>query len=241
MENSKECLIQNHISNGSWSWDWIRPISSGRSLTEYIRMLEVIGSVEVDHDSNSCFWSLSNDGTFSVGSLHHHVDDLLPSYLTPSTRWCKIIPRKVNIFMWRLSLDKLPHRFNLSSRGLDIQSILCPICNEQVENLDHAFFSCYTTYNVWRLIHTWSGSKVPILSSYEDWNSWIVSWHASKDSKERALVIFVASCWILWRFRNCVTFCSQCMRKCDIFDNIRLLLSLGLLLEGKNVLGGMID
>ena len=41
LENSKECLIQNRISNGSWSWDWIRPISSGRSLTEYIRMLEV--------------------------------------------------------------------------------------------------------------------------------------------------------------------------------------------------------
>ncbi|GJY29077.1 reverse transcriptase domain-containing protein [Tanacetum coccineum] len=39
-----------------------RPISSGRSLTDYIRMLDVIGSVEVGQDSDSCSWSLSNDG-----------------------------------------------------------------------------------------------------------------------------------------------------------------------------------
>ncbi|GJY08582.1 hypothetical protein Tco_0375636 [Tanacetum coccineum] len=43
------------------------------------------------------------------------------------TRWCTIIPRKVNIFMWRMLLDSLPHRLNLSSRGLDIDSILCPL------------------------------------------------------------------------------------------------------------------
>nr|GEV07453.1 reverse transcriptase domain, reverse transcriptase zinc-binding domain protein [Tanacetum cinerariifolium] len=42
LENSKECLIQDRFSNGSWSWDWIRPISSGRSYTDYIcRMLLV--------------------------------------------------------------------------------------------------------------------------------------------------------------------------------------------------------
>nr|GEX66747.1 RNA-directed DNA polymerase, eukaryota, reverse transcriptase zinc-binding domain protein [Tanacetum cinerariifolium] len=28
LENSKECMIQDRFSNGSWSWDWIRPISS---------------------------------------------------------------------------------------------------------------------------------------------------------------------------------------------------------------------
>ncbi|GJZ63625.1 small heat shock protein, chloroplastic [Tanacetum coccineum] len=43
----------------------------------------------------------------------------LPS-LGVKTHWDKLLPRKVNIFMWRLKLDRLPHRFNLSSRGIDI-------------------------------------------------------------------------------------------------------------------------
>ncbi|GJW53186.1 RNA-directed DNA polymerase, eukaryota, reverse transcriptase zinc-binding domain protein [Tanacetum coccineum] len=53
---------------------------------------------------------------------------LLPSIQT-STLWDKILPRKVNIFLWRLSLDWLPHHLNLSSRGIDIPSISCSSCN----------------------------------------------------------------------------------------------------------------
>ncbi|GKD78323.1 RNA-directed DNA polymerase, eukaryota, reverse transcriptase zinc-binding domain protein, partial [Tanacetum coccineum] len=222
LEKSKDCLIQDRISNGSWSWDWIRPILSGRSSSDFVHMLDVIGSVEVSQDSDSCFWYLSNDGNFSVSSIRHHIDDILLPSIASSTRWCKFIPRKVNIFMWSLSLDRLPHRFNLSSLGLDIHSIMCPTCNEQVEFLNHVFFSCGTASNVWRLICIWSDSKIPILLSYGDCDTWFIPWHTSKDSKDRSYVIFATTCWVLWRFRNCVTFDSQSMRKCDIFDNIRL-------------------
>ncbi|GJY38702.1 putative RNA-directed DNA polymerase, eukaryota, reverse transcriptase zinc-binding domain protein [Tanacetum coccineum] len=222
LEIYKDCLIQDRISNGSWSWDWIRPILSGRPSSNFVHMLDVIGSVEVSQDSDSCFWYLSNDGNFSVSSIRHHIDDLLLPSIASSTRWCKFIPRKVNIFMWRLSLDRLPHRFNLSSRGLDIHSIMCPTCNEHVEFLNHVFFSCDTASNVWRLIRIWSDSKIPVLLSYGDCDTWFIPWHTSKDSKDRAYVIFAATCWVLWRFRNCVTFGSQSMRKYDIFDNIHL-------------------
>ncbi|GKC45535.1 putative RNA-directed DNA polymerase, eukaryota, reverse transcriptase zinc-binding domain protein [Tanacetum coccineum] len=99
LEKSKDCMIQVHISNGSCSWDWIRPILSGRSFSDFVHMLDVIGSMEVSQDSDSCFWYLSNDENFSVSSIRHHIDDhLLPS-MASSTRWCKFIPRKVNIFM----------------------------------------------------------------------------------------------------------------------------------------------
>ena len=150
-----------------------------------------------------------------------------------STRWCKILPRKVNIFMWRFFLDKLPHRYNLSSRGLNIQSIVCPICNDHVEHLDHVFFSCDVASNVWRLIHIWSGSKIPIVNSSSDWVSWFVSWHSSQEIKNRVYVIFATTCWILWCFRNCVTFNSLIRMKCDIMDHIHLFFFLfhGLSLE----------
>ncbi|GJV67826.1 hypothetical protein Tco_1483335 [Tanacetum coccineum] len=47
LENSKDCLVRDCISNGSWSWDSLRPISSGRSRSDFIRMLEEIGKVDV--------------------------------------------------------------------------------------------------------------------------------------------------------------------------------------------------
>ncbi|GJT20177.1 RNA-directed DNA polymerase, eukaryota [Tanacetum coccineum] len=101
----------------------------------------------------------------------------------PSTRWCKIIPRKVNIFMWRLLLDRLPHRLNLSSRGLDIDSILCPVCSEHVESNSHAFFSCSAASNIWRLVRGWCDLKIPTLSSCGEWDIWYTSWKLQKSRK----------------------------------------------------------
>nr|GEV07422.1 hypothetical protein [Tanacetum cinerariifolium] len=47
---------------------------------------------------------------------------------------------------------RLPHRFNLSSRGLDIDSIMYPVCNGHVESNIYVFFFCDTTSIVWRLV-----------------------------------------------------------------------------------------
>nr|GEW02493.1 RNA-directed DNA polymerase, eukaryota [Tanacetum cinerariifolium] len=38
---------------------------------------------------------------------------------------------------WKIQSDALPTRFNISRRG-----IMCPICNEGVENTSHLIFSC---------------------------------------------------------------------------------------------------
>lgn len=48
--------------------------------------------------------------------------------------------------------------------------------------------------------------RFPILSCCDDWDSWFLSWPASKDSRDSAYVIFAAACWMLWSFRNNVTF-----------------------------------
>ncbi|GKD93065.1 RNA-directed DNA polymerase, eukaryota [Tanacetum coccineum] len=105
---------------------------------------------------------------FSVNSSRKHIDDhTLPS-LSPSTKWCKVIPKKVNIFMWRLFLDRLPNRLNLSSRSLDIDSITCPVCNSLVESSVHTFFTCGMASTVWRRIHTWTGSSLSLFSSCDD-------------------------------------------------------------------------
>nr|GEU38325.1 myosin heavy chain-related protein [Tanacetum cinerariifolium] len=71
---------------------------------------------------------------FSVASARKHIDvHILPRGLS-TTRWNKGIPIKVNIFMWRLKLNKLPTLANLVQKGIDINSLLCPICDNYVEN-----------------------------------------------------------------------------------------------------------
>ncbi|GJS55288.1 RNA-directed DNA polymerase, eukaryota, reverse transcriptase zinc-binding domain protein [Tanacetum coccineum] len=55
-------------------------------------------------------------------------------------------PKKSDIFLWRLNLDRLPHRLNLSRRGLEIQSISCPGSPNVWKSNDSSLYTvnCFT-------------------------------------------------------------------------------------------------
>ncbi|GKB43988.1 RNA-directed DNA polymerase, eukaryota, reverse transcriptase zinc-binding domain protein [Tanacetum coccineum] len=90
-------------------------------------------------------WSLDGSGEFSVKSVRNFIDDsILPKCDAP-TRWVKLVPIKLNILAWRIRLDRLPTRMNLSSRGLEIPSILCPLCNKAAESTSHIFFLLFSS------------------------------------------------------------------------------------------------
>ena len=120
--------------------------------------------------------------------------------------------------MWR---DRLPHRFNLSARGIDITSISCSSCNANVESSSHIFFDCDIAKEVWRLVRMWCDISFPPFTSFEHWKSWFGSWNVPKEKYRRFAVIVSCSLWWIWRYRNNVTFGSNQLRKSDIFDNIR--------------------
>nr|GEY48844.1 RNA-directed DNA polymerase, eukaryota, reverse transcriptase zinc-binding domain protein [Tanacetum cinerariifolium] len=84
-------------------------------------------------------WSLEGSQDFLVKSSRVLIDNtILPKAEVP-TRWLRVVPIKVNAHAWRVCLDKLPTRANLSLRGMDIPSIVCPLCNSTVESSSHIF------------------------------------------------------------------------------------------------------
>ncbi|GKB44884.1 RNA-directed DNA polymerase, eukaryota [Tanacetum coccineum] len=60
------------------------------------------------------FWLHSGDGDFSVSSTRNFIDDKTIGVVGSKTRWCKYVPIKVNILSWRIKMDNLPTRLNLS-------------------------------------------------------------------------------------------------------------------------------
>ncbi|GJS33717.1 RNA-directed DNA polymerase, eukaryota [Tanacetum coccineum] len=174
-----------------------------------------------DDMGDTCTWSLGPNGTFTVKDARYRIDQNILPTLAHATTWDKSIPRKVNVFMWRLSLDRLPHRLNLSSRGMDIPAISCPSCNANVESANHVFFECDIATDMWKLVFRWCDIPLFQASSWDSFNDWIISWHASKEKKHRFYVITTSVLWWLWRYRNSITFNSQPLRKSDLFDNVR--------------------
>ena len=123
LEAHPNCTISDRFSSGEWAWHWTRPIISGR-CNDMLEALEAeLHSLSLSRDRDVIRWGLTNDGSFTVGATRKHIDDIILPSLSLETSWCSILPRKVNIFIWRMRLDRLPHRLNLSRRGLDIHSI----------------------------------------------------------------------------------------------------------------------
>ncbi|GJV88194.1 hypothetical protein Tco_1532132 [Tanacetum coccineum] len=56
------------------------------------------------------------DGEFSVSSARILIDDKTLGMAGSKTQLCKFVPLKVNIHSWRVKLNNLPMRLNLSRR-----------------------------------------------------------------------------------------------------------------------------
>ncbi|GJX62629.1 putative RNA-directed DNA polymerase, eukaryota, reverse transcriptase zinc-binding domain protein [Tanacetum coccineum] len=145
-------------------------------------------------------WSLDGDGEFSVASVRKMIDDRLLPVVSSKTRWINVVPIKVNILAWKIRLDCLPTRLNLSNRDIDIESILCPICDKEVESSRHIFFSCQFATEIFTQISRWWDVNNSEISFYEEWLDWLLN--SRLQSKRRKLLdgVCYVMWWFLWNF-----------------------------------------
>ncbi|GJS59478.1 nicotianamine synthase, S-adenosyl-L-methionine-dependent methyltransferase [Tanacetum coccineum] len=92
---------------------------------------------------------------YSVSVMRKYIDSR--SLLTEGnkTRWNKLVPIKISILAWRLINDRLPTRSKLYSRGIDLHSLLCPVCDENIESAQHLLVHCNLACDLWSLVFKW--------------------------------------------------------------------------------------
>ncbi|GJY99285.1 RNA-directed DNA polymerase, eukaryota [Tanacetum coccineum] len=131
---------------------------------------------------------------FSVKSIRQVIDANCFPVIHSATRWVKYVPLKVNIMAWKIKMDGLPTRMNISRRGIEIDSIVCPICNSGAESSCHIFFQCNLVRQLARKISSWWNVDYVDVSSYEEWYTWLVSLRLQANLKavfQRHLLLFM--------------------------------------------------
>ncbi|GKC76584.1 RNA-directed DNA polymerase, eukaryota, partial [Tanacetum coccineum] len=127
----------------------------GVEQTQFDSMLEKVEGILLADMRDRWVWSLEGSGEFSVASVRKLIYvNMLPE-VAFKTRWIKVLPIKVNVHAWKVKLDFLPTRINISRRGMDIESILYPMYGEAVESSQHIFFICRITREILRKISRW--------------------------------------------------------------------------------------
>jgi len=72
--------------------------------------------------------------------------------------WLKVVPLKVNIFVWPLLLNRILTKDNLVRRHiLAATNILCSNDCGCLEDIDHLFLQCDFFGRLWSLISCWLG------------------------------------------------------------------------------------
>nr|GEU93477.1 RNA-directed DNA polymerase, eukaryota [Tanacetum cinerariifolium] len=159
-------------------------------------------------------------GVFRVKDARDLLDEALLPKDNVATRWIKTVPIKVNIFAWKMSLDRIPTRSNLARRGVMVSSTLCSVCNTSVENSSHLFFFCDVAISVSRLICRWWNLHWSPCGSCSEWLECFKSIRLGSKCKGILEGVFYVSWWCLWNFRNNLLFAAQKPLKDVLFDDI---------------------
>ncbi|GKC33644.1 putative RNA-directed DNA polymerase, eukaryota, reverse transcriptase zinc-binding domain protein [Tanacetum coccineum] len=139
------------IWSGNWAW---RSPPRGRALDEFTNLVSCIGNLTLDGDGiDKWSWADEALGIFKFNTLSKKIQNLsLNNFVLGKHHyWNSWIPRKVNICVWRASLDRLPSRANLSILGIVLSSTSCPFCDIALEDIEHSLgvFQC-SIWAIWK-------------------------------------------------------------------------------------------
>ncbi|GKB22366.1 EXORDIUM-like protein, partial [Tanacetum coccineum] len=197
-----------------------------RSIAEHqeevLELVNLLSSLHLSNDQDTWECTFSDNRCFSVKSMRilitKHIHPLDPQPF----RWNKALPLKINISSWRISHNRLPTRFNLDRRGIDLHSTRCPVCDEDIETEEHLFSSFFIAIDAWAKVLVWWNIPNMIISSLMDAVN--LADRVAIPTNHRAAfdVVVQTTLWILWRFRNETCFSSKRPSKQLILNDIKL-------------------
>ncbi|XP_071738863.1 uncharacterized protein [Rutidosis leptorrhynchoides] len=68
-----------------------------------------------------------------------------------------LVPKKLEIFSWRVIKKRIPVRTELDKRGIDLHSVRCPLCDDDLETIDHALIFCKHSMELRNRVFGWWG------------------------------------------------------------------------------------
>ncbi|GKB94948.1 RNA-directed DNA polymerase, eukaryota [Tanacetum coccineum] len=202
LERNKEILVAVKWGDPLFNHSFRRQAREGAESQHWTELLSLLGTFTLSPSIDRWVSDLNGEGLFRVKYFHSFLNDLLLPSSNMATRWVKCVPVKVNVFVWRTRLERLPTRDNLAKRGVPIVSNLYPVYGSFPEDAHHLFFGCDLAKNIFLKICRWSNLIWAHVSSFVEWDNWFASIRLSSKLKSMLEGVLITSWWFIWSFRN---------------------------------------
>ncbi|XP_071715003.1 uncharacterized protein [Rutidosis leptorrhynchoides] len=141
--------------------NWARGLR-GRAVDELEQLTKLIEEYNFNNSGcDTCSWSISHNGTFSVRTLSLLVDKhlIVEDSNVEETMRNNLVPKKLEIFIWRACQKRLPVLFEIDKRGIDLHSVRCLLCDEDLETVEHSLIFCKLSLDIWDRVFAWWGFR----------------------------------------------------------------------------------
>ncbi|XP_022030235.2 uncharacterized protein LOC110931133 [Helianthus annuus] len=150
-------------------------------------------------------WDDDPGGSFSAVAVRKWLAASCPGVSNPKLDWCKWVPIKCNIFMWRLMLNMLkwiPTKLALLRRNINDENTTCVLCGDGEDEGDHIFTGYAFSMSMWNDVLRWLGLPNYFAFSVSD----ILDIHkvdGLSATRKHIIKGMVMVCfWRNWRARN---------------------------------------
>nr|GEX91450.1 RNA-directed DNA polymerase, eukaryota, reverse transcriptase zinc-binding domain protein [Tanacetum cinerariifolium] len=126
LELQKDANVASKFQASNVASSFRRPPRSGIKNSQFIELEQILLSISLSSVSDRWSWTLHGHGDFSVKSAREVIDKHVLVVSPSQNRWPNVLPIRLNVFSWRMMLDRLPTMSNLHNKGINITRILCP-------------------------------------------------------------------------------------------------------------------
>ncbi|GKV02912.1 hypothetical protein SLEP1_g15289 [Rubroshorea leprosula] len=227
--NKEGTVKENGLWEGErWKWgiEWRRE-RMGREKDEEQGLGVVLANLKLRKGMADLWrWRHDVEGRYAVKIAYEFLapeERLLEGQLC-NLIWCKLVPSKVGFFGWRLCLDWLPTRWNLWKRGVMLQGegMVCGLCKEGVEDVNHLFCTCKVAWLVWMKVFKWWGVEVVMPGTVRGVVDFFLWCWGSVGGKELGACMFLVTSWYLWFWRNSLVFRNNGEMKEQLLELIQV-------------------
>ncbi|XP_071729375.1 uncharacterized protein [Rutidosis leptorrhynchoides] len=227
LDMDKPATLENRVliaGNAiTFNWEWARDLR-GRALEEFVALSSSISGIQLRSDSTDRMkWSLNSDGVFTAKKLKSLIEEksIHGGNNVIGTIMNRVVPQKISIFVWRAKQKRIPVRFELDKRGMDLDSVLCPFCGGGIENVDHILSNFRLTSEVWKGFLRWWSILADNITVLDPLLSDPIFNSATIVGKSIWEAVKWVCCYTIWKGRNNKVFKGKEWNSTNIVSEIQ--------------------